>query len=322
MTQRGAIGLRPPAGTFARAAAALLVAALSAGCAVGSARRATAAEDGNRLSVVAAENIWGSIAAEIGGDRVRVRSIIRSPAADPHDYEPTAADARLLADAQVVIVNGIGYDPWAGRLVAASRAPGQRVVDVGRVVGQPIGGNPHRWYSPPDVSTVIDALTGLYQQLDPSGASYFSERRGQYLRVGLARYYELIASIRTRFAGAPVGASESIVAPLAPAVGLRLLTPSGFLAAVSDGSDPSAADKATSDRQIAQRQIQVYMYNAQNATPDVRRQVDAARAQGIPVVSVTETPPVPAAGFASWQVTQLEALLAALRQADVVAGHR
>src|SRR4029077_7743366 len=76
----------------------------------------TAAGEG-RLNVVAAEDFWGSIAAQVGGDRVVVTGIITNPAADPHDYEPTADDGRALAGAQVSIVNGIGYDEWASRLL-------------------------------------------------------------------------------------------------------------------------------------------------------------------------------------------------------------
>src|SRR5437899_1473994 len=71
---------------------------------------------GGRPTVVAAENFWGSIAAQLGGDRVQVTSIIDNPNADPHDYEPTTADARDIATARFVIENGIGYDPWAQKL--------------------------------------------------------------------------------------------------------------------------------------------------------------------------------------------------------------
>ena len=104
---------------------------------------------GGKLQVVAAENFWGSLAAQLGGDRVHVTSIIHNPDADPHDYEPTAADARAIAEAKVVIVNGIGYDPWAPQ--AARRQPGRRPRRCSTSAtssGVKAGGNPHRWYSP------------------------------------------------------------------------------------------------------------------------------------------------------------------------------
>src|SRR6266446_3243148 len=117
------------------------------------------AASGGRPSVVAAENFWGSIASQLGGDRVTVTSIIDNPNADPHDYEPTAEDARLMATANFVIESGVGYDSWAQRLLDANPVSGRDVLDVGTLVGEPTGGNPHRWYSPSDVQRVIDAIT-------------------------------------------------------------------------------------------------------------------------------------------------------------------
>src|SRR5438874_919097 len=108
------------------------------------------------IRVVAAEDQWGSIAAQLGDGLTTVTDVIRNPNTDPHSYEPTVADARDLADAQVVIENGIGYDPWAERLLAADPADGRIVIDVGDVVGVPDGGNPHQWYSPRSVRLVID----------------------------------------------------------------------------------------------------------------------------------------------------------------------
>ena len=133
-----------------------------------------------------------------------------------------------------------------------------------------MGGNPHRWYSPSDVHAVIDQISADYQRLDPHDAAYFATQRTAYLDQGLARYDQLIATIKATYAGTPVGASESIFAPLAQALGLRLLTPPAFLAAISEGSEPTAADKMTIDRQIAAHLIKVYVYNSQNATPDVQ----------------------------------------------------
>src|SRR5437588_12796499 len=108
-----------------------------------------------QIHVVAAENFWGSLAAQLGGDRVQVTSVIANPTTDPHDYEPTALDARTFAGAQMAIVNGVGYDPWASKLIAANPVKGRVVLTVGDLVGIRPGGNPHRWYSPSDVQKVI-----------------------------------------------------------------------------------------------------------------------------------------------------------------------
>jgi zinc/manganese transport system substrate-binding protein len=270
---------------------------------------------GGPVQVVAAENFWGSIAAQLGGDRVHVTSVIANPATDPHDYEPTAVDARAFAIAQLVIVNGVGYDPWAPKLLAANPVGGRLTLTVGDVVGIEAGGNPHRWYSPPDVQQVIAAIVADYKRLDPRDAAYFDRQRTAFETKGLAAYKSEIATIRKRYAGTPVGASESIFTPLAHALGLTLVTPDSFLKAISEGTDPTAKDVTTIDRQIARRELKVWVFNSQNSTPDVQRLTDAARARGIAVATITETLTPATATFQAWQVAQLRALRTALAKA-------
>jgi zinc/manganese transport system substrate-binding protein len=267
------------------------------------------------VDVVAAENFWGSLAAQLGGDHVKVTDIINSPDADPHDYEPTAADGRAIATADLVIINGAGYDAWATKLAAADPSPDRTDLTVGDLVGAKGGDNPHRWYNPDNVRTVIDRITAALQKADPDHAAYYATQRATVLGTALKPYFDTIAEIRTRFSGTPVGASESIFAMLAPALGLDLRTPAAFLTAISEGTDPTARDKTTIDRQIEQKQIKVYVYNSQNATPDIQQQVKAARARGIPVSVITETLTPAGASFQQWQVAQLTALRQALHQA-------
>jgi zinc/manganese transport system substrate-binding protein len=292
---------------------ALLGVLALAGAALSTAR--TTAAGGGILQVVAAESFWGSIASQLGGDRVHVTSVITSPATDPHDYEPTAADARTMAGAQLAIVNGIGYDPWAGKLLAANPVHGRVVLDVGDLLGLEAGDNPHRWYSPADVQRVIDRIVRDYTTLDPKDAGYFKRQKARFETRGLAQYKRLIARIKRTYHGVPVGASESIFAPLAQALGLKLATPPSFLKAISEGAEPTAADKSTIDRQIARRQIKVWIFNSQNSTPDVQRITDAARTKRIPVTTITETPTPAGVSFQAWQSRQLEALAAALARA-------
>jgi zinc/manganese transport system substrate-binding protein len=295
------------------AAAALLLGAAVGGCAT--TPPAGSSGPSAVVNVVAAENFWGSLAEQLGGAHAKVDSIISSPGADPHDYEATAADARTLAVADLVIINGVGYDPWATKLVNANPTEGRTVLTVGDVVGVASGGNPHRWYNPADVRTVIDQITADYKQLDPADAAFFDRQHTTVIGTNLKAYFGEINDIKARYGGTPVGASESIFAMLAPALGLNLLTPPGLLTAVSEGTEPSAADKSTVDRQIDQRQIKVYVYNGQNASPDVQAQVDAARARQIPVSTITETLTPAGASFQQWQVAQLVALQQALGRA-------
>jgi zinc/manganese transport system substrate-binding protein len=289
---------------------AALVASILTSCVSGS--RSASGISGGKLQVVAAEDFWGSIASQLGGDRVSVTSIITNPNADPHDYEPTPDDARLIASAGYVIENGIGYDPWVQKLIDANPSDGRNVLNVGDQVGVAVGGNPHQWYAPSNVQKVIDAITAEYQKRDATHTSYFAQQRTAFETVGLKRYHDLIAQIDQRFGGTAVGASESIFEPMASALGLDLLTPPSFLKAVSEGAEPTAGDKATIDAQILQRQIKVYVYNSQNATPDIQRQIDECRAQDIPVTTITETLVPEGASFQDWQASQLQALASAL----------
>ena len=291
----------------------LLAATVLAGCAMSppSGGQGSAPYAPRVVRVVAGENVWGSIAAQIGGAHAAVTSIIASPQTDPHAYEPTAADARRLADAQVAVMNGVGYDPWMNRLLAA--AGGSRtVLDVGELVGVAPGGNPHLWYSPGYVAQFTRAIANAMARVDPADRAYFLRRQAHFDNVALASYNEVIARIRARYAGRPVGGSESVVVYLCGALGLHLVTPPTFLRAVTQGTDVSAADKVTIDAQIRNRAIDVYLENVQNSTPDVQAQVAAARAAHIPVVAMSETLRPAGATFQAWQTAQLRALASAL----------
>ena len=268
-----------------------------------------------RFEVVAAENFWGSIAAQLAGDRASVTSIIVNPNADPHSYEPIAEDARTMAGANLAIVNGLGYDNWAPKLLEASPLDGRVVLNVGGLLGLKEGANPHRWYSPSDVHTVVNQIVAGYDKLDPADAAYFAQRKLAFETRDLARYDQLRQKIRDRYAGVPVGYSESIFAPLGEDLGLRLLTPYGFAKAIAEGAEVTAKDKEAVDSQAQNRQIKVWIFNSQNVTPDVKRVNQIAAKQHIPIARITETLAPASDTFEQWQVSQLEDLLRALRQA-------
>jgi zinc/manganese transport system substrate-binding protein len=268
-----------------------------------------------RFQLVAAENFWGSIAAQLAGDRASLRSIIVNPETDPHSYQPSAQDARTVAAANMVIVNGIGYDNWMTQLLAADQAGAHTVLNVGDVLGLGEGQNPHQWYSPASVNTVVRQIVADYDRIDPSDSAYFAERERTFETNDLARYDALREEIRSRYAGVPVGYSESIFQPLGEALGLRLLTPYSFAKSIAEGTDVTAQDKETVDGQAEKREIKVWIYNSQNVTPDVQRVTALVRAQHIPVVSVTETLSPATDSFEQWQVSELEELKAALHRA-------
>jgi zinc/manganese transport system substrate-binding protein len=267
------------------------------------------------VQVVAAENFWGSIAAQVGGSHVHVTSIIVHPNADPHSYEPTAADARTVAGAQYVIVNGAGYDPWADKLLQANPVSGRKELNVGDYNGKHEGDNPHMWYNPAYVTAVANKIRDDLKSLDPVDATAFDQSTQAFLSTGLKQYHDLIAAIKATYSGVPVGATESIFSYLAPALGLNLITPYSYLKAVSEGQDISAADEATVEQQINQKQIKVLIYNSQNTPNNIQALINRARANHIPVATITETLTPAKASFQNWQSGQLQGIQSALAQA-------
>ena len=265
-----------------------------------------------RLRVVAAENFWGSVASQLAGSKASVTSIIVNPDTDPHSYDATPSDARTFAGAKLAIVNGIGYDGWASKLVAASPLAGRVTLDVGALLGLRDGDNPHQWYSPSSLERVVAAITADLVRLDPRDRGYFRSRERAFETQALARYHALIAQIRARYHGVAVGYSESIFQPLGQALGLALLTPYSFAKAVAEGTDLSAADTATVERQAQLHLIRVWVFNSQNVTPEVQRVNRLARAAGIPIATVTETLSPASDSFEQWQVAELAALERAL----------
>jgi zinc/manganese transport system substrate-binding protein len=264
----------------------------------------------SKLRVVASTSAWGSLAAQVGGDLVEVTSIVSNPDADPHDYEPTADDARTISTAKYVIFNGVGYDEWARHVIDSNANKNQLVLDIGALVGANAGDNPHRWYFPGDVRKVIDRIVEDYKRLDPANGAGFDKNKADFEATQFKRYSDVITAIQQKHAGQPVGASESLFVGIADATGLKLVTPNTFLTAISEGVDPTVQDKSTVEEQIATKAIKVFVFNPQNSTPDIANLVDAAKAKQIPVVEFTET--LVGATFIDWQVTQLQRLADAL----------
>lgn len=264
------------------------------------------------VQVVAAENFWGSIVSQVGGDRVKVTNIITNPNTDPHDYEPKPTDARTIANARYVILNGAGYDAWGQKLLAANPVDGRQVLNIGELVGKTEKDNPHLWYSPEYVKRVVDQIAGDLKKLDPADATYFDQQRQQFLTVGLKDYNDTINNIKQKYKGTAVGSTESIFAYLATPLELNLTTPPKFMAAISEGQAPTASDKATFDKQITQKQIKVLVFNSQNSTPDTNALKQKAQTAGIPIVPITETLTPATASFQEWQVKQIKDLQQAL----------
>jgi zinc/manganese transport system substrate-binding protein len=285
--------------------------------AIGCGRSGPSASSGaaGKIHVVAAENFWGSIATQLAGGKAAVQSIIVNPNADPHTYEPSAQDARAMVGANIAIVNGLGYDNWSSQLLQASPQAGRIVLNVGDVLGLHSGVNQHRWYYPSNVYSVVDRITADYQRLDPADAAFFATQKQRFETQALARYAALRHEIRARYAGVPVGYSESIFQGLGEDLGLSLLTPYSFVKAIAEGTDVTAQDKQTVDSQAREGKIKAWVFNSQNVTPDVKRVNQIAGERHIPIATVTETLAPASDSFQRWQVSELEGVMRALHSA-------
>jgi zinc/manganese transport system substrate-binding protein len=287
------------------AAAVVLVAA---GCA----SSASDARTTGVVRVVAAENFWGDIVRQIGGDHVAVTSIINDPTADPHQYESDARDATAVARADVVVKNGAGYDDAVGKLLSVTSRRGRAVLSVDEVLRRTgVGVNPHFWYDLPSIPAIAAAIASALRDADPGDRAAFAKGERHFV-ASLRPLEHKLARLRRRYGGAPVAYTERVPAYLLSAAGLDIVSPEGFAEAIEDGNEPSARDTQAMDDLISSGRVRVLLYNAQATSPVTDRVRDRARRAGVPVVAVTETQPRDAASFQAWQLTQLDALLHAL----------
>lgn len=265
------------------------------------------------VHVVAAENFWGNIAAQIGGRDVQVTSLITSPNADPHLFETDAQNAALLAQAQVVVENGAGYDSWMGSLLGADGGH-PHIVNAASVLH--VGGgdpNPHLWYDLPRVPRVAAAIAGALTSAAPRHAATFRHNLAIF-DASLQPLDATLATIKKGFHNVSVAYTERLPGYLLADAHLDVKTPPGFARAVEDGTDPGAADTVAMRGLLTNHDINVLLYNVQTVTPVTAQMRALARQHRIPVVGVSETMPTKAATYQQWQESQMVNLLHALRE--------
>ncbi|ORV83921.1 ABC transporter substrate-binding protein [Mycobacterium interjectum] len=262
------------------------------------------------VAVVVSVDQWGDIVSELAGACGMVKTVLASSSVDPHDYEPSPADAESFAGAKLVVVNGAGYDSWASRL-AASSAGGAHVVSAAEVTRTPDGANPHLWYLPSAVTAVADAVSAELRKVDPQAGDYFNQRRSEFI-AAIAPYTGLIGKIKAAAAGKSYAATETIFDYQAQALGLVDKTPEGYRRASANDTDPSPADIDAFRTALAGRRVDVLIYNTQTEGSIPQQIRSAAEQAGVPVVNITETVPPGQTSFESWQYAQLVAVGKAL----------
>jgi zinc/manganese transport system substrate-binding protein len=286
-----------------RAKALPAVAAAAALCAFGVPALA------DPVKVVAAENFYGDLATQIGGPNVAVTSILSNPDDDPHLFEVSPETAKEVTDARLVIVNGVDYDPWMEKLLSAHKAPGRKEIVVGGLVGRKSGDNPHLWYDPAAMKAAAKALAADLGAIDPAHEADYEQGEAKFLE-SLKPLDDKIAAMRKSYAGQPVTASEPVFGYQAGLIGLKVHNEK-YALAIMNNAEPTPSEVAGFENDLKGRKVKAMLYNAQASEPAVAKLVDLARANGVPVIGVSETEPANST-YQAWMMGQLEALDKAL----------
>jgi len=270
-----------------------------------------AAGQGLKPSVVAAENFYGDIARQIGGDGVEVASILSNPDQDPHLFETTPTIVRQIAAARIVIFNGADYDAWMDKLLKVAPRVERTVLTVAELVNKKAGDNPHFWYDPATMPTLARVLADTLGKADPAHAADYAARL-ETLLTSLDRVSAKIEEIRAKYAGVAITATEPVFGYMAAALGLKVRN-ERFQMAVMNDTEPSARDIAAFEQDLKEHRVRALLYNKQTATKLTQRMLDIAGRARIPVVGVTETQPM-GMSYQDWMLTQLADLHKALAQ--------
>jgi zinc/manganese transport system substrate-binding protein len=264
-----------------------------------------------QIAVVAAENFYGDIARQIGGDRVSVVSVMNNPDQDPHLFETTPGIVRQIAAARIVILNGANYDSWMDKLLAAGPRGDRIVVNAARLTGYKSGDNPHLWYDPATMPAVAVALTEALAKADPAHAPDYSARLKATL-AALDQVAQRVARLKAKHGGVTVTATEPVFGPMARALGLTMRNERFQLAMMND-TEPSARDVAAFEKDLKERKVRLLIYNSQVSEKLTERLRDIAKQAKVPVIGVTETMP-PNVKFQDWLLGELDALDKALSE--------
>ncbi|NML35320.1 metal ABC transporter solute-binding protein [Paraburkholderia antibiotica] len=266
-----------------------------------------------KIPVVAAENFYGDVVRQLGGDRVDVTSILSNPDQDPHLFEASPATARALQHARLVVYNGADYDPWTAKLLAASKGSQRTVIVAADLVGRKGGDNPHLWYDPATMPKVASAISAALAAADPAHKSAYDANLATFL-ASLKPIDAKVAELHGRYAGLPVTATEPVFGYMADAIGLQMRNQRFQLAAMND-TEASATDIAAFERDLRERRVRVLIYNSQATEALTQRMLKLAQQSKVPTMSVTETLPA-GKTYQTWMLTQLDALERALAAGD------
>ena len=264
-------------------------------------------EKNGTIEVVASVNQWGTVAKTLGGDNVNVTSIINSTNVDAHDYEPTTSDIAKLQKAQVIIVNGAGYDAWA---VKATQTANATIVNAAEVGGVNDGENPHVWFSADVRKAVAQAITEAYEQADAAKKNDFDKMNDRWTAEE-NNVESKIAEVKQKTDGLAYAATESVASYLAEDMGLADATPSGYARATANESEPTPTDIKQFTDALKAGEIKLLVVNTQEESELTGKITDAAKSVEVPMVELTEQMPEQYDSLTAW----MEGLVDAFSQA-------
>lgn len=264
-------------------------------------------EKNGTIEVAASVNQWGTVAKALGGDNVNVTSIINSTNVDAHDYEPTTSDIAKLQKAQVIIVNGVGYDAWA---VKAAQTANAIIVNAAEIGGVNDGENPHVWFSADVRKAVAQAITEAYEQADAAKKNDFDKMNDQWAAEE-NNVESKIAEVKQKTDGLAYAATESVASYLAEDMGLADATPSGYARATANESEPTPTDIKQFTDALKAGEIKLLVVNTQEESELTGKITDAAKSVEVPMVELTEQMPEQYDSLTAW----MEGLVDAFSQA-------
>ena len=289
------------------AAAAAGLALLAVGCTASSAASGDAA-GGDAIVAVGSENEYANVIAQVGGTYVQASAIMSNPNTDPHTFEASASVARLVSGAQLVVQNGVGYDTFMNTIETAAPNASRKVIVVQDLLGLPADTpNPHLWYKPSTMPAVANAIAADLAALQPAHAAYFKANAAAFIS-SLTPWDNAIAAFKAKYQNTPVATTEPVADYMLQAAGADNLTPFAFQADIMNGTDPSPQDVAIERSLFTQHEVTAFLYNQQVTDSLTESFITLAHANGIPVVGVYETMPVPGFDYQSWMLTEVQDL--------------
>jgi zinc/manganese transport system substrate-binding protein len=262
------------------------------------------------LKIVAAENFYGGVAQQIAGDDAQVTSILSNPNQDPHEFTTSAATAKAVADADIVIYSGISYDPWMDKLLGTKATHARAVIVVADLIGAKDGENPHIWYDPKTMPALGAKLVAVLSKLNAAQAATYQKHLDDF-NAAMNPVVERIAAMKAASGGLTVTATEPVFGYMTNALGMKMLN-YDFQIKIMNDADPTASETAAFEKSLTTKTAKILFYNSQVTDPTTERIRKIAEDAGIPIVGVTETQPPGEKSYVGWIQHELDSVQAAL----------